>query len=110
MLSNATKSARPCAAWIRVIAAVNVVLPWSTCPIVPTYTCGLVRSNFALAMILLGGVHPVRATPCAAFLSTAAGVAVRPESGARRAVLNHHRGWSAGRVGQSPVARGRRQT
>ena len=30
------------------IAAVNVVLPWSTCPIVPTFTCGLVRSNFPL--------------------------------------------------------------
>src|SRR6266704_415658 len=33
-----------------VIAAVNVVLPWSTCPIVPTFTWGLVRSNFAFAM------------------------------------------------------------
>src|SRR5256885_12148959 len=33
-----------------VIAAVSVVLPWSTCPIVPTFTCGFVRSNFALAM------------------------------------------------------------
>src|SRR5262245_51455708 len=33
-----------------VIAAVNVVLPWSMCPIVPTFTCGLVRSNFCLAM------------------------------------------------------------
>src|SRR2546427_11840147 len=33
-----------------VIAAVNVVFPWSTCPIVPTFTCGLVRSNLALAM------------------------------------------------------------
>jgi hypothetical protein len=21
-------------------------LPWSTCPIVPTFTCGFVRSNF----------------------------------------------------------------
>src|SRR4030095_8606010 len=30
-------------------AAVSVVLPWSTCPIVPTLTCGLVRSNFSLA-------------------------------------------------------------
>jgi hypothetical protein len=27
-----------------------VVLPWSTWPMVPTFTCGLVRSNFALAM------------------------------------------------------------
>src|SRR3954470_6791406 len=34
-----------------VIAAVSVVLPWSTCPIVPTFTCGFVRSNLALAMV-----------------------------------------------------------
>src|SRR6201998_1048234 len=33
-----------------VIAAVNVVLPWSMCPIVPTFTCGLLRSNFSFAI------------------------------------------------------------
>src|SRR3989442_3168566 len=33
-----------------VIAAVSVVFPWSTCPIVPTFTCGLVRSNLLLAI------------------------------------------------------------
>src|SRR5215471_20083067 len=33
-----------------VIAAVKVVLPWSTCPMVPTFTCGLVRSKIFLAM------------------------------------------------------------
>jgi len=33
-----------------VIAAVKVVLPWSTCPMVPTFTCGFVRSNFSLAI------------------------------------------------------------
>jgi hypothetical protein len=33
-----------------VIAAVSVVLPWSTCPIVPTLTCGLVRSNLPFAI------------------------------------------------------------
>src|SRR2546425_9833544 len=49
--SNATNSASPFLAWIFVIAAVNVVFPWSTCPMVPTFTCGLVRSNFALAMV-----------------------------------------------------------
>jgi len=27
-----------------------VVLPWSTWPIVPTLTCGFLRSNVALAM------------------------------------------------------------
>src|ERR1041385_4155393 len=30
-----------------VIAAVSVVFPWSTCPIVPTFACGFLRSNFA---------------------------------------------------------------
>src|SRR5438128_5776499 len=33
-----------------VMAAVKVVLPWSMCPIVPTFTCGFVRSYFAFAM------------------------------------------------------------
>src|SRR3954471_3394543 len=32
-----------------VIAAVSVFLPWSMCPMVPMLTCGLVRSNLALA-------------------------------------------------------------
>jgi hypothetical protein len=31
-----------------VIAAVSVVLPWSTWPMVPTFRCGLLRSNFPL--------------------------------------------------------------
>ena len=30
---------------------VNVVLPWSTCPIVPTFTWGFVRSNLPLAIL-----------------------------------------------------------
>src|SRR5215813_10673489 len=38
-----------------VIAAVNVVLPWSMCPIVPTFTCGFDRSNFSFAMFLACG-------------------------------------------------------
>src|SRR5579863_5631317 len=33
-----------------VMAAVSVVLPWSMCPIVPTFTWGFVRSNFFFAM------------------------------------------------------------
>jgi hypothetical protein len=33
-----------------VIAAVSVVLPWSTWPIVPTFTWGLVRSNLPFAI------------------------------------------------------------
>jgi hypothetical protein len=35
------------------IAAVNVVLPWSTCPIVPMLTCGLERSKFSLAIFVI---------------------------------------------------------
>src|SRR5262249_10460632 len=35
-----------------VIAAVSVVLPWSTCPIVPMLTCGLVRTYACFAMFL----------------------------------------------------------
>jgi hypothetical protein len=30
---------------------VSVVLPWSTCPIVPTLMCGFVRSNFCFATV-----------------------------------------------------------
>src|SRR5471032_3059826 len=41
-----------CFASTFVIAAVNVVLPWSMCPIVPTFTCGLLRSNFSFAIAL----------------------------------------------------------
>src|SRR3954465_13767631 len=43
-------SANPFFARMVVIAAVSVVLPWSTCPIVPTFTCGFLRSNFSLAI------------------------------------------------------------
>src|SRR5712691_12049760 len=45
-----------------VIAAVSVVFPWSTCPIVPTFTCGLVRSNllchdvFPSLLFFAGGI------------------------------------------------------
>src|SRR3954466_6787896 len=39
-----------------VIAAVSVVLPWSMCPMVPMLTCGLVRSNLALATEAPSGV------------------------------------------------------
>src|SRR2546426_11948806 len=35
-----------------VMAAVKVVFPWSTCPIVPMFTCGLLRSNFSLLMVV----------------------------------------------------------
>src|SRR6185312_2144595 len=42
--------APPVSANTFVMAAVSVVLPWSTCPIVPTLQCGLFRSNFAFAI------------------------------------------------------------
>jgi hypothetical protein len=35
-----------------VMAAVSVVLPWSTWPIVPTLTWGLVRVNFSLPILI----------------------------------------------------------
>src|SRR5256712_5394275 len=50
--SYARTSAMPFLASATVMAAVKVVLPWSTCPIVPTFTCGLFRSNFAFAISL----------------------------------------------------------
>src|SRR6185503_635005 len=42
--------AQPLSADTFVSAAVKVVLPWSMCPMVPTLTCGLLRSNFSLAI------------------------------------------------------------
>src|SRR5262245_37327303 len=48
--SNARYLAPPCVASTLVIAAVSVVLPWSMCPIVPTFTCGLLRTNFCFAI------------------------------------------------------------
>src|SRR5438094_4015345 len=48
--SKGTNWPKPFAACALVIAAVSVVLPWSMCPIVPTLTCGFLRSNFAFAM------------------------------------------------------------
>ena len=44
-------SERPFFANTVVMAAVKVVLPWSTCPMVPTLTCGLERSKLAFAML-----------------------------------------------------------
>src|SRR5512143_616884 len=51
MLSYARYCACPVIASTFVIAAVNVVFPWSTCPIVPTLQCGFVLSNFAFAIL-----------------------------------------------------------
>src|SRR6266852_6846615 len=59
-----------------VIAAVSVVFPWSMCPIVPMFTCGFVRSYFALAM----AAPP---TPCL----TSASARHRPAGRLRRDLL-----------------------
>src|SRR5690349_8877458 len=48
--SNAVYLASFAVASTLVMAAVSVVLPWSMCPIVPTFTCGLLRTNFCFAM------------------------------------------------------------
>src|SRR5689334_6390669 len=48
--SNERNSASPLSASTFVIAAVSVVFPWSTWPIVPTFTWGFVRSNFFFAI------------------------------------------------------------
>src|SRR5216117_999082 len=50
IVSKARYSASPFRARYLVIAAVRLVLPWSIWPIVPMFTCGLVRSNFFLAI------------------------------------------------------------
>src|SRR5438128_6576750 len=43
-----------------VMQAVNVVLPWSICPIVPTFTCGFVLSYFSFAISSLLRPSPAR--------------------------------------------------
>src|SRR2546430_12684616 len=48
--SYARNCAPPDLASTLVMAAVSVVFPWSTWPMVPTFTWGLVRSNFAFAI------------------------------------------------------------
>src|SRR5258706_8958508 len=48
--SYGTNLDQPLSADTLVSAAVKVVLPWSTCPIVPTFTCGFVRSYFCFAI------------------------------------------------------------
>src|SRR5258708_36709157 len=55
IVSNARYSASPLRARYLVIAAVRLVLPWSIWPIVPMLTCGLVRSNFFLAIVAAPG-------------------------------------------------------
>src|SRR5262245_49364705 len=49
--SNLRKSGHPFHDNVFVIAAVKEVLPWSMCPIVPTFTWGFVRVNTALDIL-----------------------------------------------------------
>src|SRR5512133_2853848 len=73
--------ASPFDAQYLVIAAVSVVFPWSTCPMVPTFTCGLLRSNFSLPMISLSSLET------AALLRAGGGSALRlRDDGLRDAV------------------------
>src|SRR6185436_14597106 len=53
MVSKARYSEPPFRLRYLVMAAVSEVLPWSIWPIVPMLTCGLVRSNFFLAICSL---------------------------------------------------------
>src|ERR687890_275339 len=80
MESNERYSASPFIASTFVIAAVSVVFPWSTCPIVPTFTCGFVRSNFCFAILVSPSPpwsgHLVLGKPC--FSSAAKGPPERP--------------------------------
>src|SRR5437762_8273864 len=58
--SYAVNVAPPVSARTLVIAAVSDVLPWSTCPIVPTLQCGLSRVNFSLPMTVSVGPQSVK--------------------------------------------------
>src|SRR5207248_7586227 len=56
IVSKARYSASPLRDRYLVMAAVSEVLPWSMWPIVPMFTCGLVRSNFFLAIVWCSSV------------------------------------------------------
>src|SRR5947208_6585448 len=87
-----------------VIAAVSVVLPWSMCPMVPMLTCGLVRSNLALATGFLSGVSfaVVRVSGGCGRCSGGAGLLAR---GLGDDLLGHVRGDLGVRVEHHGVAR-----
>jgi hypothetical protein len=53
IVSKLRNSAPPFNDRYLLIAAVSDVLPWSMWPIVPMLTCGLLRSNFFLAIACL---------------------------------------------------------
>src|SRR5690242_18677208 len=68
IVSNARYSASPFNDRYLVIAAVRLVLPWSMWPIVPMFTCGLVRSNFFLAIVSSFSLAPRYPDRCSADL------------------------------------------
>src|SRR5919112_4205007 len=75
-----------------VIAAVSVVLPWSMCPMVPMLTCGLVRSNLALAT---GFLSPCLSRSCELLWGWAVLGGRRTQSGRTRPAVR----LLAGRLG-----------
>src|SRR5262244_3877306 len=84
-----------------VSAAVSVVLPWSTWPIVPTLQWGLVRRNFSLAMGL-SSVAWLSVQGCAATGAARAGRHPEPllRSGPANAVSEDETvGQARGRAG-----------
>src|SRR5438093_13249010 len=97
--SYETNFAQPLSADTLVSAAVRVVLPWSMWPMVPTFTCGLLRSNFSLAM----SSTPLRfySTRCgppsrlALWWTTISWLAIR-SSRRRRCILRDHPGAKDG--------------
>src|SRR5205823_10560464 len=89
--SYGTNFDQPLSADTFVSAAVSVVLPWSTWPMVPTLTCGFFLRNFSFAMIVLlaGSASLVPRPP-----SEGAGLLRHSESlcnELRRDVLRHRR-------------------
>src|SRR6476661_8085995 len=90
-----------------VIAAVSVVFPWSMCPMVPMLTCGLVRSNLALAT---GFLSPCLSQSCACLggagrAQVMAGLLARDLGGAHCSVPEELRSSGRGRPcdAHSPV-------
>ena len=64
MESKLRSCARPDNASVFVIAAVRLVFPWSTCPIVPTFTCGFVRANFCFPIASVRSFSCLGANHC----------------------------------------------
>src|SRR5215203_6114031 len=83
-----------------VIAAVRVVLPWSTWPMVPTLTCGLVRSNLPFA---IQKSPEKEQCPCMGFTSAPGSLVLRHGqrrgSGRRRPTIRLFRTRSDDRLG-----------